>query len=737
MLNELKVIADGLDEIGEGVELIHRDIFLPGGSEALRIVLGEKSSIDSIEYMNATLLANCWGIRTSNQDQFPCIKLTSPLRLNGNAFYSAFYSYQISKAKDKQKASEKLIKQCELVGVGFESLLKLKQSQLTSLLLDKFPYEETLNAAEWPKKSYRKSILDRFYSLTDGDNEDIKVVAELYRRFSAFENDGVELLRNLSRKIEESLRKDTVIPNRILFNLLFGESPVNEKGDVKDTTRSILVLDYKPSELIDEFASDRQRIHNISKYLNKYSPVSSSAGTCFLTGRQGNLISDKFPEKNLGKGKSVSKVILFSKFDNGGSKSTVQRYRKSGTEAYCLDSSEGSRIGETIVKVTSDQYKGKMWCSIPSESHGQDLLIAFCKLPNVIITPIITGHNIDDIDDYVDATSDVINSFNTGDLSLDASVDFIILRKIDDGNQKVIYSSVSSIKSLNIAAGEWFAGAQNVPPFKLFAKIGNTKDYFSPWPIAPQQLVYKSGQKYIRDGQVSIAVPAISFSDVMKLFLLGNSNKKLAKRCLTKLAGQYEPLFTHCALSKVQSVLANKAQVKTNPKNNTQALNAVTLMAVLLYIIGRKKEVYMNGFAYQLGQLCSAMDELHIGYCKSVRGGQVPNTLIGNLTYSMALQSPIKALAVLASRIKPYEMWAKKELTKGKDKFSEDKAIRAGIFAHKWLAGQSEKLSAHFSEQNKVSNDSYKAELMLGYLAGRPFEDAKLKTNSNSIQGEK
>lgn len=130
----------------------------------------------------------------------------------------------------------------------------------------------------------------------------------------------------------------------------------------------------------------------------------------------------------------------------------------------------------------------------------------------------------------------------------------------------------------------------------------------------------------------------------------------------------------------------------------------------------------MNDFAFQLGQLCSAMDELHIGYCQDIRKGQIPNVLIGNMSYGIALQSPVAALSVLASRIKPYEAWARKKWVQGN--MPNDKAIKNGMYSYKWIAVQSQKINEHIKDNPHLVNDSYKAELMLGYLAGRPFEQA-------------
>jgi len=140
----------------------------------------------------------------------------------------------------------------------------------------------------------------------------------------------------------------------------------------------------------------------------------------------------------------------------------------------------------------------------------------------------------------------------------------------------------------------------------------------------------------------------------------------------------------------------------------------------------------MKDFAFQLGQLCSAMDEIHIGYCKSERKGDIPNSLIGNQVYGMALQNPIKAMEFLASRGRPYNSWVKRMRAK-KDK-SEDKAIVSAIFAQIWMGEIATSLNDFLANHSFTKPDTYKAELMLGYLAGRPFEQ---KNTTNNNQGEK
>jgi len=117
--------------------------------------------------------------------------------------------------------------------------------------------------------------------------------------------------------------------------------------------------------------------------------------------------------------------------------------------------------------------------------------------------------------------------------------------------------------------------------------------------------------------------------------------------------------------------------------------------------------------------------------CKSERKGDIPSTLIGNQVYGMALQNPVKAMDFMASRIRPYDSWVKRMMAKNTR--SEDKAITAAIFAQIWMSKQAKTLN-EFLSSTLTKSDTYKAELMLGYLAGRPFEQ---KNTSNNNQGEK
>ena len=62
--------------------------------------------------------------------------------------------------------------------------------------------------------------------LKKSDDKDVQIVSELYKRYSNFGKEGVELLIELQKEIVEALLCKPEIPTRILLNILYGEKPI-------------------------------------------------------------------------------------------------------------------------------------------------------------------------------------------------------------------------------------------------------------------------------------------------------------------------------------------------------------------------------------------------------------------------------------------------------------------------------------------------------------------------------
>ncbi len=705
MLNELYSIYQGLEAAGESPAIKHNDIQSPGMGTTFRVMLDEDGQVSSAKLMSKEQIKNSWSLGNGKKNQFPAIKVVYPLLAEGHADYLA-WKEEVSKPSEAE------------------------YSELIECLSQKYPVDLS-HIDCWP--SYRKQVLTRKEQLTG--IKDCEAIYQLFDRYSRTET-GVEILKKVTDLLIESAQQGAdSLSLKATCTLLFGDD-VTPKGLIKDGKRVTLMLDCFPQTGIDIYASSRDRVASLSQALftaeSKTNKKTRNA-ECALTGDVGQVVYDIFPNEKLS---VVGSTTLFAK-NATTSGPTVKRYNTSGGAAFSVSDKLSQKLAASISFINSAEFKDKTWSKLPSIlGASPSLLLAYCKEDwEIALTPLITGESeIDDFDDYLDATESVLAAFTGRVLNLDPVVDFAEIIILDKANRKINFSTTTKVSQLIRAVKQWQQACQNFPSFKLYALVHkNKKQMCQPWAISPQQVMYLSRQKYIRDGSQSTTMPGISFADVMKLFL-GQNSKAIANRCLQRISEQYQPLLKYCALSRLQFVLGSKVHVKTNPKNNAQALSAVTLMSVLLFKIGRTKEIYMKDFAFQLGQLCSAMDELHIGYCKSERKGDIPNTLLGNQVYGMALQNPIRAMAVLASRRKPYDSWVKRMMAKNIR--SDDKAIISAICAQIWMSRLAEKLSGTLSKYSVVNSDTYKAELMLGYLAGRPFEGENGSTKSNDNQGE-
>jgi hypothetical protein len=562
MLNELKTMLDGLEQVID-IDQTHKDITKAGGKESIRVILNvnetDSTWIERLEYMTETHLNNVWVLRTSNQDQFPAIKLTTPLRSSGNEFFNLAIAYRKEKKPEIKK--EKIIKLnllCEKIGLQPPDLTLYEQlQQLSSFLIKNFP-SEFLSESEWPKASYRNKILERHKQLAESEDDQIRLVAELYNRYSKFGNNGVDLLQQLDEKIEHTLLNGSLseAATLLLLNALYG-AVLKPNGDVEDANRVQVILDYLPERDIDIFASD---LSKRKKYLSDFLIAKESQNTdklavfsCPIVGSCTALISDKFPSLNLGKGLPVSQITPYSRFDAGGSKLTVQRYKKSGVDSFTIDKELSQKFDGLFQKLTAEKMKDQTWKAIPSEKSGQrDLLIAYCY-GDLSLPAMQFVTQVEDMDDYQSRTQDLISLFNKGNLSADALVNFVVIRKVDKANQKMVYSNTCSLGQLKKAAQSWQSACANVPEFTL-AIIGKDKKrhYVKPYALAPDQLTALSKQVFDSDGDVSKGeVPAISFNESMRIFFNQDDfSQRIAEHSLKKITAQTQKLFAFCAEAK-------------------------------------------------------------------------------------------------------------------------------------------------------------------------------------------
>jgi hypothetical protein len=146
--------------------------------------------------------------------------------------------------------------------------------------------------------------------------------------------------------------------------------------------------------------------------------------------------------------------------------------------------------------------------------------------------------------------------------------------------------------------------------------------------------------------------------------------------------------------------------------------------------------------------LLAAADVVHAGYCADVRGGDVPPSLLGNQVFTMAQTAPAKALATLSRRWKPYDGWAKKA---GRQSDRADKLINSKKKDEQQRGWDIKRALRHAREMGPLAdelgqslaccemNDTFRAELLLGYIAGLPKaqrEDAGDTSQTTQTNGQ-
>jgi hypothetical protein len=184
---------------------------------------------------------------------------------------------------------------------------------------------------------------------------------------------------------------------------------------------------------------------------------------------------------------------------------------------------------------------------------------------------------------------------------------------------------------------------------------------------------------------------------------------------------------------------------KFDPKFDLRkdALRSIAWIGTLLHILERPKEIYMSDTAFRLGQLLSAADAVHIGYCADLRSGDVPPTLLGNAVFAIAGRDPVRALDVLQGRWKPYGAWARRGDQVTKKATEKLKKNKDDQLAWDMLRGLSQaRLAGPLCAELQTAlgetpvDNRFRAELLLGYVAGlerspKPSDEGTTASSDN------
>lgn len=310
-------------------------------------------------------------------------------------------------------------------------------------------------------------------------------------------------------------------------------------------------------------------------------------------------------------------------------------------------------------------------------------------------------------------------------------IQIFTIRKLDKARSKVIFSRNCSPDQLIQAAEDWEAGCWNTPETDLGERI-------IPFPLQVARIVNNVWKQSGELAQGKTAVERMKYYQGMELLLdlmqenmIGNYLHIL----LTHSAGlvSYMGNWVHGG-----SKCKDKTEEKTLEKLNYETVLLLSVLGLLLYKRGDRKENYMENMAYLVGQLLKISDELHTLYCKVVRNGDVPPQLAGSALFAAAGEMPYQAMAQLSLRMNPYITWAKQYRFKDKSK-NEGTGIAGWLL--RLYEDTANKLYPVMTHSTRF-NDFEKAQLFIGYLASFPKKESSVtavsddKDNDNNAGGD-
>lgn len=731
MLNELYVLQRGLSSSGIEIVPRHADVSSPGRTDALQLRLDPTGAPAEVAALGRDRVAGLWTLRNGKHNSFPYVQLKQPLLAVPSS--DAWRKAQGERWKGLPPAGRR---QCLLELVRNHGLAPGACGPLVS-------------------KGLRGSLKERHDALNGLQELHAAVPAVITRA----------LLISDEPKFAQALLA------LLLGGLNQGDNDISEAAQALLTGRIVqgkltgcpLWLDVLCGEFQRDVADPRHAMA-ISRALSG-GGRSSGQGVCLLSGIEAPLHEGNFPQPTV---PVLGQLYLFSKNSDAPA---AHRYGLADVAGLPLDAALPQMLAGALDAVTKVEQKNKTWRDVPGDKpKAYDLLVAFVNdVPAAPVAALIaddeefdpseeeTGH-LNEEERTSGATGAARGTFLTraervvdtvkgkvGTDFRDTPVSVLVLRKVDIGNAKAILHRALTVGRLWDAAVAWGEALGNLPSW-LRMPVPRRKrvERRLPPALAPLQLPQATRAMFIRGGseRAGREPVGITAADALGLFLDDAGTEQIAHATLRTVLDRQNVLLAGVAqaLRRDQAKDGSKA---SQDFDRDAALRAVSLLGLLLAKTGRNREAYMSSAAFQLGQVLAAADVIHAGYCAAVRGGQTPPTLLGNSMLVLAQDDPARALALLGKRWAPYLAWVRAQadwdeadrLTRSGKPGDEAKgwAIKSALADASRVKGVAEALGSNVPSAAKT-DDRFRAELLLGYVAGLPKPERK---SASETKGEK
>lgn len=600
----------------------------------------------------------------------------------------------------------------------------LKANKLTSEQIKEFleKVEDNGSTKRWDKKAYDKlqSCLDKgkdLKSILGHVPDEFQAITALFDRLESIT--ALDLYSRLCKiLIGKILDRPETAAN--YFDALFYPGDLSE-----ETSRNKLTLLFELEDGVSHFGfpvkHSKVRDWINARLLSQYLVRGNHSSIPDIFGNDGTGWEQAFDDVRMKNALGNVKLRAMS------AAATCQyRYGKADADSCPVGQESRSMMKGALEWLTAREREGKTWVAVSRAADNKEILLAYpSDLPpeppdTAIFFGGSAGDDTDNTGRFENCAQNVTGAMR-GLIAKNPNLDIrvFLLRKMDTARTRVSSHKRCSAQRLIQAAGYWQVGSRNLPHVlvKQFTKGKDKKAVWrEPQTPFPMEAVWALNTLWSRSGTSVSRVKGIAAEDGIALLLEdGIFLRPVLDRMLYAATQNLRSLVLALGQEHAQGQAFN-----TQKTYARQALIVPSVLGLLLYKLNITKEHYMKSSPYLVGRLLSLADQLHYHYCQHVRDRSVPPQLIGNALMATALEEPVKALALYANRVLPYQAWAKT--------VSGDAAGLARYFL-----AELGKVSADITATTipERCSDADKAQMLIGYLARPEKSDSETTTQGD------
>ena len=532
----------------------------------------------------------------------------------------------------------------------------------------------------------------------------------LFRQTKVFQ-DHVVLHRKLEKCAFRMLEEKKDIPAAIQMLFYFGDAEKDPEEDFKSLSVILDSTELEKAGYSTISAAFTNRLNEDLLKADEKNKSSRQKDTVDAFRTEFAAVEEPMPEIKLPGGFTASLRTMFKEHK------CQYRYGRIENATYPIAPATRQRLKDALEWVSAEERRNITWTKLDTG----EILFAYPEskpsLPAGLAAVFQRSAGSEE-SSFEGAAKRFLSSLRKGkDPGTDSRanrIQIFILRKLDKGRTKIVYTYNTTPEELERRGEIWWTACRNLPELPQIFESENSRDLF---PLEAANLLNSAWKQ---DGTLaSKKFKPLSGYHGLELFFDDGS---MARNDLSALLRNLEPAAVKLGRCAYHLDAISKAQEKFQ--------KSFLLLGLLLDRLGSRKEQYMQKFPYLYGQLLKVSDEIHILYCRVEREGSIPPQLVGGSFYSAAAELPLQTLAQLGQRMIPYISWAKAYRNKNRsDKGKE--SWRAG-----WYLRLYERLASQIAEQAELKTkftEAERAQMFIGYLAQFP---QSVKQNSGSNGNE-